>query len=88
LHQKEDIRVSWGAAMIIQLLIIIISFGLGVFIFLHPMKAIQMQIRFYQKINWKIEPVSMQKEIRNTKIMGLSLIALSLLAGCYLILVR
>ena len=35
-----------------------------------PSLAIEIQRRFYEKINWKIEPISMPKEIRNTRIMG------------------
>ena len=35
-----------------------------------PQLAIEIQQRFYAKINWKIEPISMEKEIRNTRIMG------------------
>jgi hypothetical protein len=35
---------------------------------------IEIQRKFYEKINWKVEPVSMEKEIRNTRIMGLFLV--------------
>ena len=40
-------------------------------------------LRFYEKINWRIEPISMEKEIRNTEIMGVSLIVLTVLAVVY-----
>jgi len=39
--------------------------------------AIEIQKRFYARINWRIEPISMQKELRNTKIMGIFLFALA-----------
>jgi hypothetical protein len=45
-----------------------------------PELAIEIQKRFYAKINWRIEPVSMPKEIRNTRIMGWFLAALLSLA--------
>jgi len=63
-----------------------ISILIGFFLFLKPVSAIEIQKKFYEKINWRIEPISMQKEIRNTKIMGLFLIAITLLIITYLIL--
>jgi len=54
------------------------SISLGLFLFLRPSSAIELQKKFYEKINWRIEPVSMSKEIRNTRIMGLSLIIAAL----------
>lgn len=47
----------------------------------YPDKAILFQQRFYLKINWRIEPVSLKKEIRNTRIMGLFLILLGFTAA-------
>ncbi|UCC95414.1 MAG: hypothetical protein JSW40_01350 [Candidatus Omnitrophota bacterium] len=55
-----------------------VSFAIGMFIFLRPALAIEIQRKFYEKINWKIEPVSMTKEIRNTKIMGLLLVIIAI----------
>ncbi|MFH1339402.1 MAG: hypothetical protein ABIH40_06140 [Candidatus Omnitrophota bacterium] len=56
---------------------------IGVFIFLNPSPAIRMQARFYEKINWRIEPISMKREIRNTRIMGLFLIVIGLITIIY-----
>ena len=55
----------------IAAIIILGSVVFGLFILLKPTVAIELQRRFYEKINWKIEPISMAREIRNTKIMGL-----------------
>jgi hypothetical protein len=66
----------------ILILIPVISIIIGLFLFLRPAQAIELQRKFYEKINWRIEPILAQKEIRNTKIMGLFLIAISLLAAC------
>jgi len=35
-----------------------------------PMRVIELQQRFYSKINWRIEPISLERELHNTKIMG------------------
>ncbi len=60
-----------------------ISAAVGIFMFFRPVAAIEVQRRFYEKINWRIEPISMAKEIRNTKIMGLFLVIISLAAVVY-----
>jgi hypothetical protein len=68
--------------MIIVFQISIAIFGavLGLFLLLRPAKAIDAQRRFYERINWRIEPVSMEKEIRNTRAMGLFLMAAVLIS--------
>ena len=55
-----------------------LSFVIGLFIFSSPQQAINVQKEFYKLINWNIEPISMEKEIRNTKGMGLFLLAFTL----------
>ncbi len=45
-----------------------------------PRKVIAFQQRFYSWINWRMEPISMSKEIRNTRLMGLALVLLSVSA--------
>jgi len=37
-----------------------------------PREVIDMQIALYRAFNWRLEPISMEKEIRNTRIMGLA----------------
>ena len=64
----------------IQVLLSILSAGFALFMFFKPALAIEIQRRFYLFINWRIEPVSMQKELRNTKIMGASLFIFVFLA--------
>ena len=64
--------------------IAVISAFIGFFIFSRPASAIQIQKKFYQKINWRIEPISIPKEIRNTKIMGAFLLAMAVLVLVYL----
>jgi len=52
----------------------IFSLALGAFLVLRPTAAFELQRRFYEKINWRIEPISVSKEIRNTKWMGIFLL--------------
>lgn len=46
----------------------------GLFLCCRPILAIEVQKKFYAKINWRMEPIDLPKEIRNTKIMGCSLV--------------
>ena len=61
---------------------------LGIFFYNQPLKAIEIQRRFYEKINWKIEPISLPKEIRNTKLMGLSLVVCVVFALWYVVFLK
>ena len=69
---------------LILIFIFAISMLAGLFIFLRPTLTIELQRRFYERINWRIEPISMVKEIRNTRAMGLSLIVITVAVGIYL----
>jgi len=46
------------------------SLVLGTFLAARPRRAIERQIEVYRSINWKMEPISWDKEIRNTRLMG------------------
>ncbi|MBU1998050.1 MAG: hypothetical protein KKE64_00970, partial [Candidatus Omnitrophica bacterium] len=61
----------------------LIGFVVGLFISFKPKLAIEIQKRFYLLINWKIEPVNLIKEIRNTVIMGGFLSAICLMMAIY-----
>ena len=63
--------------LILFFIFFIISIVIGLFLFFKPILSIELQKRFYEKINWRIEPISFKKEIRNTKIMGIFLIIIS-----------
>jgi hypothetical protein len=56
---------------------------IGLFVFFKPELTIEIQRRFYEKINWRIEPISMPKEIRNTKTMGIFLAVVSIATMIY-----
>jgi hypothetical protein len=60
--------------LLIFLSFIILGLSIALLLLIKPFLAIEMQRRFYEKINWKIEPISVEKERRNTQIMGLILL--------------
>ncbi len=62
------------AAICLQILITTAAVILGAFIYVRPLTVIELQKQFYRLINWRIEPISMEKEIRNTKYMGIFLL--------------
>lgn len=68
---------------IVFVITILAAFAFGFFIYRFPLKAFEIQKKFYALINWRIEPISLEKEIRNTKGMGLFLMAVVLAAVCY-----
>jgi len=68
---------------ILLILISVIGIIIGLFIFLKPERSIKIQKKFYEKINWRIEPISMKKEIRNTKIMGMSVVVVAIATIIY-----
>jgi len=65
---------------------VVIAIAFGALIAWKPKKIIEIQIALYRPFNWKIEPISMEKEIRNTRIMGLAVIVLGILSlACILL---
>lgn len=65
------------------ILISAIGIIIGLFIFFKPELMIEIQKKFYARINWRIEPISMQKEIRNTQIMGIFLVVVAIVTIIY-----
>lgn len=63
----------------------LLGFCIGFILAFKPHIAIEIQRRFYEKINWKIEPISMEKELRNTQIMGIFVIVAAVLTILYAI---
>ena len=64
----------------VKILISVVSLVMGTFIFLRPEQVIDIQKRFYALINWRMEPIDMAKEVRNTRRMGLFLVVVVLVA--------
>ncbi len=57
---------------------------IGAVLIFKPALVIELQRSFYLLINWRIEPISMAKEIRNTRLMGVFLVSVVLLTVLYL----
>ncbi len=75
-----ELIIAWFAGIPVPPVLIlfsIIGLGIGAFMVIHPALSIEIQRRFYCRINWKIEPISLVKEIRNTRAMGWFLVILS-----------
>jgi len=70
----------------VRLTIVVIAIAFGALVAWKPKKIIEIQIALYRPFNWKIEPISMEEEIRNTRIMGLAVIVIGILSlACILL---
>ena len=65
---------------LLQLVAIAIVLALGSWYRRQPKKVIEAQQEFYRMFNWKLEPVSMKKEIQNTRFMGIVLLVLAVVS--------
>jgi len=65
---------------VIQILICALGIAVGSFVFLKPELTIKIQTKFYEKINWRMEPISLPKEIKSTKLMGFFLLSVCIAA--------
>ena len=74
LLELTESALAWASRIPVRPVVAIAS-AIGLFIgFLlvfKPELAIEIQKNFYAKINWRMEPISVEKEIRNTRLMGL-----------------
>jgi|GEM_PF-2088214 len=64
---------------VFESLVAFFGFAGGVTCLKTPDLAIKIQKRFYELINWQIIPISMAKEVRNTRILGGILLSVSLM---------
>lgn len=71
----------------VQIAIFVIGMAFGALLMWQPRKVIEVQIALYRPFNWKIEPISMEKEIRNTRIMGMVVFILGVISLIYIILI-
>ena len=63
-----------------RLAIILMAIVFGALVAWKPKKTIEIQTAIYRPFNWRLEPISMEKEIRNTRIMGLILLLVGVLS--------
>jgi len=69
-----------------RLTFVVIVIIFGALVAWKPKKTIDIQIALYRLVNWKIEPISMEKEIKNTRIMGLIVLILGIFSLSYILL--
>ena len=68
-----------------QLTIVVAAIIFGALVAWKPKKTIAIQTALYRPFNWRLEPISMEKEIRNTRIMGLTVLILGVLSLIYIL---
>lgn len=68
---------------ILFITVAIISMLFGLYVFRQPEKIIEFQKKTYSCVNWRMEPISMSKEIRNTRWMGLFLLLFTIACIIY-----
>ena len=61
-----------------EIVLAFVSLGIGFLCIKNPAGVIRFQQIFYEHINWRLEPISLKKEIRNTRVMGFFLILVAL----------
>jgi hypothetical protein len=70
---------------LVALLFINIGLIFGLWVFFNTEPILKAQTKLYEQTNWLMVPISMLKEIRNTRIMALILILISVVSAGYLI---
>jgi hypothetical protein len=68
-----------------QLAIVVVITAFGALVTLMPRRVIDLQAALYRSANWKLEPIDMAREVRNTRIMGLVVLVLGVLALGYIL---
>lgn len=87
LLELTESAVAWASRIPVQPVVGIgsaIGLFIGFFLIFKPELAIEIQKNFYAKINWRMEPISVEKEIRNTRLIGLFMV-IFLMATLYLV---
>ena len=91
LLELSESVVAWlGGIPVVPLLGLIsaVGTGIGFFLAFKPLEAIELQKRFYALINWRMEPISLSKEIRNTRLMGIFIIVFLMTSLVLVFLIR
>ena len=58
--------------------------GFGLFMVYKADTIMKIEIKNSAKSNWRMEPISLERELKNTKIRGINLIAICILAIVYI----
>ena len=55
-----------------------LGFALGIFSVIRPNQSIGLYQWIMERFNWKVAPIDLPREVRNTRVLGVALIAVSL----------
>ena len=72
----------------VQCIIFTTALAFGALLMLRPKKVIEIQMAVYRPFNWKLEPISMEKEVKSTRIMGIVLGVFSVISAVSIYLFR
>ena len=64
----------------IQIALIVIAMAVSALYMRSPRKMLDVDMAFYRSFNWKIEPISMEKAIKNTRNMGIAIFMFGLVS--------
>ena len=76
---------SQNNVLIIQTVLIALGAFLGILLMWKPRKVIDIQIAMYRPFNWELKPISMEREVKNTRIMGIELLIIAVCAAILVI---
>ncbi len=62
----------------------VVGIAFGLFMVFQAPLIIKWHIQATARANWRVEPISMEKEIKNTKFRGMNLMAICILAIVYI----
>ncbi|MDD5130968.1 MAG: hypothetical protein PHS66_08000 [Candidatus Omnitrophica bacterium] len=68
----------------VSMVLIMIGVVVGLLVYFYPVSVMRMQVKFFEKLNWRIELISLQREFNRIKYTGLYLVILCLCASIYI----
>lgn len=74
--------------MLIFCFIALVSFIFGILLIKVPEKLFEIQRKFYASLNWRIEPISWEKEMKSMRWMGMILLAVVLFSAWFFVKAR
>jgi hypothetical protein len=69
----------------VSMIFIVAGMVIGLLVFFYPVSVMRMEVKVFEKINWRIEHISLQKEFNRIKYTGVYLVALCLFASVYML---
>lgn len=70
--------------LMVSIIFSVAGIAFGLFMICNPDLIIKIQIKSAAKSNWRMEPISMEKELKKMKVQGINLTAACILAIIYI----